>query len=66
MISQESKKEMLKNFAEGSPAKHLTNDLYGDFDGDHTDKHLACSAYDFRPSVRLRKNSNADNEKDGV
>ena len=27
MISQESKKEMLKNFAEGGPAKHLTNDL---------------------------------------
>ena len=27
MISQESKKEMLKNFAEGGQAKHLTNDL---------------------------------------
>lgn len=27
MISQESKKEMLKNFAEGGPAKHLTNEL---------------------------------------
>ena len=63
---------MLKNFAEGGPAKHLTNDLVnhpnldGDFDGDHTDKHLSCSAYDFRPSVSLRKNNNADNEKDGV
>ena len=27
MISQESKKEMLKNFAEGGQAQHLTNDL---------------------------------------
>ena len=88
MISQESKKEMLKNFAEGGPAKHLTNDLACEeapvFIGsliDESSMHpgmndppekvkavIALSDYIYlkRLEIAIRKNSNADNEKDGV